>query len=47
MKSNCLLCGLSLAADNITDLIPYCHACYCQRNPQVFDYLKELEGMGA
>jgi hypothetical protein len=43
----CLTCKVDLTADNITDNIPYCHTCYCQRNPEVFRYLKKLENWGS
>ena len=44
--NKCLMCEKNLSADNITDNIPFCHACYCERNPEAFQYLKELKERG-
>jgi len=41
--SKCDLCKRDLSADGIKDLIPLCHECYVQRNPEVAKYLRELK----
>jgi hypothetical protein len=43
MKDKCDVCGNSLAADGIKDLIPLCHACYISHNAQVTEYLQQLK----
>ena len=47
MPKNCEMCGIDLASEGIKDLLPFCHTCYVERNPQVIDYLKELKEWGA
>jgi hypothetical protein len=47
MPKNCEMCGIDLASEGIKDLLPFCHTCYVERNPQVIDYLKELEKWGS
>lgn len=43
--SKCDLCERDLSADGIKDLIPLCHECYVQRNPEIEKYLRELKEM--
>lgn len=46
MNENCLMCGKELRLDNIKDIISYCHACYLQKNPQIYKYLAKVKEMG-
>jgi hypothetical protein len=46
MRKNCELCGFDLAGEGIKDLIPLCHTCYVDKNPQVIKYLAELKELG-
>lgn len=46
MPKNCELCGIDLAGEGIKDLIPLCHTCYVEKNPQVTKYLEELKEWG-
>ncbi len=46
MPKNCELCGYDLTGKGIKDLIPLCHACYVEKNPQVIKYLAELKELG-
>ena len=46
MRKNCELCGFDLAGEGIKDLIPLCHTCYVDKNPQVIKYLAELKEFG-
>ena len=46
MRKNCELCGFDLTGEGIKDLIPLCHTCYVDKNPQVIKYLAELKELG-
>jgi dihydrodipicolinate synthase/N-acetylneuraminate lyase len=46
MSKNCELCGFDLTGEGIKDLIPLCHTCYVEKNPQVIKYLAELRELG-